>query len=270
MTPMKPGIYDDLPADQYHADPAYSFSAIKQAMRSPAHLKAWLTAPPEQTPAMRIGTLTHLAVLQPDLFGSTTAVAPIVDRRTKEGKSIWEQFQAQNTGKEIITNDEREQLTAMRDSVRIHPAASALLGEGTAEVSVFNQCVETGLPLKARMDWVRENAIVDLKTTEDASPAGFAKSVSNYRYDLQAAHYRRMLKLQGRGELPYILIAVEKEAPFAVAVYRIDEGDLTLADMQMQQQLRAIASCCEFNSWPAYSREVETLTLPKWHNQKAA
>lgn len=267
---MKPGIYNDLPADQYHADPAYSFSAIKQAMRSPAHLKAWLTAPPEQTPAMRIGTLTHLAVLQPDLFGSTTAVAPIVDRRTKEGKSIWEQFQAQNTGKEIITNDEREQLTAMRDSVRIHPAASALLGEGTAEVSVFNQCVETGLPLKARMDWVRENAIVDLKTTEDASPAGFAKSVSNYRYDLQAAHYRRMLKLQGRGELPYILIAVEKEAPFAVAVYRLDEGDLTLADMQMQQQLRAIASCCEFNSWPAYSREVETLTLPKWHNQKAA
>ena len=267
---MKPGIYDDLPADQYHADPAYSFSAIKQAMRSPAHLKAWLTAPPEQTPAMRIGTLTHLAVLQPDLFGSTTAVAPIVDRRTKEGKSIWEQFQAQNTGKEIITNDEREQLTAMRDSVRIHPAASALLGEGTAEVSVFNQCAETGLPLKARMDWVRENAIVDLKTTEDASPAGFAKSVSNYRYDLQAAHYRRMLKLQGRGDLPFYLIAVEKEAPFAVAVYRLDEGDLTLADMQMQQQLRAIASCCEFNSWPAYSREVETLTLPKWHNQKAA
>ena len=270
MTPMKPGIYDDLPADQYHADPAYSFSAIKQAMRSPAHLKAWLTAPPEQTPAMRIGTLTHLAVLQPDLFGSTTAVAPIVDRRTKEGKSIWEQFQAQNTGKEIITNDEREQLTAMRDSVRIHPAASALLGEGTAEVSVFNQCVETGLPLKARMDWVRDNAIVDLKTTEDASPAGFAKSVSNYRYDLQAAHYRRMLRLQGRGDLPFMLIAVEKEAPFAVAVYRLDEGDLTLADMQMQQQLRAIASCCEFNSWPAYSREVETLTLPKWHNQKAA
>lgn len=270
MTPMKPGIYNDLPADQYHADQAYSFSAIKQAMRSPAHLKAWLTAPPEQTPAMRLGTLTHLAVLQPDLFGSTTAVAPIVDRRTKEGKSIWEQFQVQNTGKEIITNDEREQLTAMRDSVRIHPAASALLGEGTAEVSVFNQCVETGLPLKARMDWVRENAIVDLKTTEDASPAGFAKSVSNYRYDLQAAHYRRMLKLQGRGDLPFYLIAVEKEAPFAVAVYRLDEGDLTLADMQMQQQLRAIASCCEFNSWPAYSREVETLTLPKWHNQKAA
>jgi len=270
VTPMKPGIYDDLPADQYHADPAYSFSAIKQAMRSPAHLKAWLTAPPEQTPAMRLGTLTHLAVLQPDLFASTTAVAPIVDRRTKEGKSIWEQFQAQNTGKEIITNDEREQLTAMRDSVRIHPAASALLGEGTAEVSVFNQCAETGLPLKARMDWVRENAIVDLKTTEDASPAGFAKSVSNYRYDLQAAHYRRMLKLQGRGDLPFYLIAVEKEAPFAVAVYRLDEGDLTLADMQMQQQLRAIASCCEFNSWPAYSREVETLTLPKWHNQKAA
>ena len=270
MTPMKPGIYNDLPADQYHADQAYSFSAIKQAMRSPAHLKAWLTAPPEQTPAMRLGTLTHLAVLQPDLFGSTTAVAPIVDRRTKEGKSIWEQFQVQNTGKEIITNDEREQLTAMRDSVRIHPAASVLLGEGTAEVSVFNQCIETGLPLKARMDWVRENAIVDLKTTEDASPAGFAKSVSNYRYDLQAAHYRRMLKLQGRGDLPFYLIAVEKEAPFAVAVYRLDEGDLTLADMQMQQQLRAIASCCEFNSWPAYSREVETLTLPKWHNQKAA
>lgn len=267
---MKAGIYHDLPAEQYHADPAYSFSSIKQAMRSPAHLKAWLAAPPEKTPAMRIGSLTHLGILQPDLFASSTAVAPIVDRRTKEGKSIWEQFQGQNVGKEIITNDEREQLNAMRDAVRIHPAASSLLADGSAEVSVFNDCTETSLSLKARMDWVRGDAIVDLKTTEDASPAGFAKSVSSYRYDLQAAHYRRMLKLQGRGDLPFYLIAVEKEAPFAVAVYRLDEGDLTLADMQMQQQLRAIAACAEFNSWPAYSRDIETLTLPKWHNQQKA
>ena len=267
---MNAGIYHDIPAEQYHAEKAYSASALKQFVRSPAHFQAWLSAPSAQTPAMRLGTLTHLAVLQPDLFASSTVVAPIVDRRTKEGKSIWEQFQGQNVGRNIITSDEREQLASMRAAVAAHPAAAQLLDEGAPEVSVFAPCPETGLPLKARLDWMRRAGIVDLKTTEDASPAAFAKSCSTYRYDLQAAHYRRMLKLHGEGELPFYLIAVEKEPPFATAVYRLDEGDLTLADIQLMQLLRSIQSCTEFDTWPAFSRDIETLTLPKWHNLKTA
>jgi hypothetical protein len=261
---MKHGIHHDLPPDQYHAVRAVSASGLKVFEKSPAHYQHWLANPTEQTPAMRIGTLTHMAVLEPNRFRSQTAVAPIVDRRTKEGKSIWEQFQGQNTGKDIITSDEAQQLEAMRVAVRTHAAAAKLLEDGKPEVSLFGHDEETGLDTKCRCDWLREDAIVDLKTTEDASPTGFARSIVNFRYHVQAAHYRSLASALGLGSLPFYFIAVEKEAPHAVAVYQLDGSDLLMAEQHLRQSLRRMQACQDFNAWPAYSRSIETISLPKW------
>lgn len=261
---MKPGIYHDMPAPDYHAVRAVSKSALDQFEKSPAHYQHWLNNPPEQTPAMRLGSLTHAAVFETTRFRSSVAVAPIVDRRTKEGKAIWEQFSRENEGKDIISSDEMQQLEAMRAAVLSHPAAGKLLEDGNPEVSLFHTDLELGLDLKARLDWVRPEAIVDLKTTEDASPRGFAKSIANFRYHVQAAHYRRMARLMGMGDLPFYFVAVEKSAPHAVAVYQLDAADLILAEQALMESLRRFASCQEFNTWPGYSRAVETISLPKW------
>lgn len=267
---MKPGIYHDMPADEYHAVPAVSASGLKVFERSPAHYQAWLAAKPEQTPAMRIGTLAHLAVLQPDIFRGTTVTAPLVDRRTKEGKSIWEQFQRENEGKEIISHDELTQLEAMHAAVHTHAAAGKLLGDGKAEVSLFWTDQVAGLDLKARFDLLRDDCIVDLKTTDDASPRAFASSIAKFGYHLQAAHYRRMASHLGLGDLPFRFIAVEKEAPHAVAVYELDSADLLLAEQQLQAALHRLQACKEFNAWPAYSRQIETISLPKWAQTQTA
>jgi exodeoxyribonuclease VIII len=157
----------------------------------------------------------------------------------------------------------------MRHAVRAHPAAAKLLTGGAAEVSLFAND-ERGAYCKARYDYLTETAIVDLKTTEDASPAGFARSLANYKYNLQAAHYRAMAKAVGLGDLRFVFVAVEKSAPHAVACYELDAADLILAENERQALLALHSTCSDFKTWPAYSREVETITLPNWAKVKAA
>lgn len=265
---ISPGIYYSMPATEYHADRAVSKSALDQFERSPAHYQHWLTNPPDPTPAMRIGTLAHMAVFETSRFRASTAVAPIVDRRTKEGKAIYEQFSRENEGKEIITADEMQRLENMRAAVFSHAAGGKLLGDGKAEVSVFVRDRDVNLDLKARVDLLREDCIVDLKTTEDASPRGFIKSIASFRYQIQAAHYKRILRLHGLPDLPFYFVCVEKEPPHAVAVYQLDTADLMLAEQNLLDSLRRLAACRDFNAWPAYSRGIETITLPKWANNQ--
>lgn len=257
-------IIPNMPAWEYHRDPSISKSGLDQFRRSPAHFQAWLKEDRQQTPAMRIGTLTHTAVLEPGAFNEKTVVAPLVDKRTKEGKSIWEQFKAEHEGKDIISFDEHDQIVAMRDSVRKHQAAGKLLAKGGSEISVFAVCPQTKVMCKGRFDWLNGNIIVDLKTTEDASPEGFAKSVANYRYHIQAAHYIALAGLVGIKDVTFKMIAVEKAAPYAVAVYELDVADLILAEAERIKLLEMFASCTQFQSWPAYSQSITTISLPRW------
>ena len=254
-------IIRDMPAPDYHAHPAISKSGLDQFRKSPAHYKHWLTAERKETAAMRIGTLTHLSVFQPELYRSRVVVAPIVDRRTKEGKFIWEQFKLENEGKDIVTHDDHSIIREMTTSVRGSDAGLMITG-GAAEVSLF--AAQSGVDCKARLDYVVDDVIVDLKTTEDASMAAFARSVANYRYHVQAAHYLALASELGMGVKRFVFIAVEKEAPYAIARYELDPADLMLAEADRQKHLARYASCQAFDSWPSYSYEIKILTLPKW------
>ena len=64
---MQPGIYPDLDARDYHALPGASASRLRKLWQStPGHLKAEMDAPRENTPALKLGTLAHAVILEPD------------------------------------------------------------------------------------------------------------------------------------------------------------------------------------------------------------
>src|SRR5690606_3181532 len=93
--------------------------------------------------------------------------------------------------KEIISLADYNYCLLIRDKVRAHPTASVLLASGYAEQTF--QFIEpiSGASCKFRPDWLnmQNGVIVDIKTTEDASPRGFARSVEKYRYHVQDAFY---------------------------------------------------------------------------------
>ena len=250
-------IIPDMPAEFYHQHPAVSKSLLDQVARSPMHARAYLEGNrSEPTPAMAFGTAVHCAILEPDLYAQTYATF-VGDRRTKEGKARYEELEAR--GCTIISAADAEAIAGMQRSVRAHPLFMS--HKGQHEVSVFGQDESTGTPVKCRPDiWVREQGvIIDLKTTTDASPAGFARSVAQFRYHVQAAHYMAVT-----GASRFVFFAVEKTLPFAVAAYELDPEALGIGRALRDRDLAAIASAQEFNQWPGYSAMLKTISLPKW------
>ena len=77
--------------DDYHGSEGLSRSALWKFHKIPALYQHEKLNPlyikPEQTPAMVFGNLLHCLVLEPEDFESTYAVAPKVDKRTKDGKA---------------------------------------------------------------------------------------------------------------------------------------------------------------------------------------
>ena len=243
----------------YHADPAISASHLHAVAASPYHYWSRFLAPDRppsvQTAAMKLGSLTHCAVLEPDQLASRYGIAP--DRRTNAGKAAVAEMEA--AGIEAVTAPEMEQAMAMAASVRSHQAAAALLRDGKAEQSFWFDDIATGLRCKCRPDWYTGSTIVDLKTTVDASPKGFAKSVAQWRYHVQQSHY-----LAGTFAERFVFIAVEKFYPYAVGVYELDADAVQLGDYERRNNLQTIADCRAISEWPGYGNTVQLLSLPKW------
>ena len=244
----------------YHSDPAVSASHLHAISKSPAHYYARYLAPNRppsiQTSAMLFGSLVHTAVLEPDELSKRYGVCP--PRNTKAGKEAAAQMKAD--GIEAITQTDWDAAAAISEAVYDHPIAGDLLSQGAPEQSFWWDDKDSGLRCKCRPDWLRSDGIVvDLKTTQDASPKGFAKSVANFRYHVQARHY-----LNGLEAERFVFIAVEKTYPYAVGVYELDGEALMEGGKLVQRDLRRIARCRELDQWPGYSYEITRLSLPLW------
>ena len=244
---------------EYHADPAVSASHLHAVAASPYHYWKRFVDPNRQrlepTAAMRLGTLVHCAVLEPDQLLQRYGVCG--PRNTKAGKEQAAEMEA--AGIEAVSEADMALAKSMCAAVREHPAAAALLQSGKAEQSFWWDDQATGLRCKCRPDWCFGSTIVDLKTTTDASPAGFAKSVANFRYHVQQEHY-----LAGMAADRFIFLAVEKTYPFAVGVYQLDADARAHGAELRRQNMQMIADCRAINEWPGYGTGIEPLSLPSW------
>ena len=246
--------------EEYHADPAISASQLKTVMQSPYHF--WSKyLDPNRTPtiatsAMKLGSLTHCCVLEPDQVSARYGITP--DRRSNAGKALAAEMEA--SGIEAVTAQEMEQALAMAASVRSNSTVSSLLSNGAAETSHWWDDIATGLRCKCRPDWFDGETIVDLKTCQDASPALFAAAVGRFSYQLQAAHY-----LCGTLAKRFVFVAVEKSAPYAVGCYELDAEAMVHGSVLRHNSLQRIQDCRAINSWPSYTDDgIQTLQLPGW------
>jgi hypothetical protein len=270
---VSPDEWEPMENAAYHAlTSVVSKSHLDLIARSPLHYWARYLDPnrvePEPTPAMRLGTAVHTLTLEPDTWEQRYVTAPQVDRRTKEGKARWAEFEEEAAGRELISAEDRAVVTRMAEAVWSHPAAAMLLKmPGQAETTHMWTDEVTGLGCKCRPDWLTNDGalVVDLKTTEDASPAGFRKSISSWRYHVQSAWYLQGLE-QATGQRPdqFIFICVEKKPPYAVAVYAADPEMVATGAATAARDLALLAECKAGNSWPSYSSQIEVISLPGW------
>lgn len=261
-----PGLYPDVPHAVYRGWRAASQTVLKiMRDRSPAHALEYMLHPPEPTPALLLGAAVHTAVLQPDLFRQLYARAPEADRRTKAGREAWEAVEAEHPEATILRPEEYDLCIAIRDSVYAHPAARKLL-RGQTEVSAVWRDPWHGVLCKGRFDVIPDGlgVIADMKTARDASPGAFSRTVYANGLYIQGAMYLMGGRALGLDVDLFAIVAVEKEPPYAVAVYNVRGEALAAGEEELGRLLETWARCMETGNWPGYPDKAVDITLPPW------
>lgn len=299
---FEPGqFYDDIPNPLYHAGPGCSSSNLKQVAQSPAHYWTLKHHPKPSTPTMILGTQLHCLVLEPDVFAQTYVLEPSdAPRRPTRAQmnakkpspeslhaiAYWREFDVENEGKQIIDNKPGEdpfwspgdwdRLHRIRDSILAHPIASCFLQHFIPERSMYwHERIAVRLPggeieinelAKARFDGIdlMHNIGFDLKTAADASYSGFTRAVVDFGYHISRQWYMRGQAATGHALQEFVFIVAEKEPPYAVGVYTVDQRFQSLADSLIRVYLETYSRCRELNEWPAYPIDVRELQTPRY------
>lgn len=246
--------------EEYHAHPAISSSDVKAVYGS--SLLHWKNKVYKSSPAFDLGTAVHAMVLEDHL--DLVARGP----ETRRGNA-WKDAKAaaDMAGQLLLTEGDFDQARAMADSLLKTDVGFRMADDSTInEMSVFATDPDIGIEIKTRPDsyWPEKGVIYDIKTTQDASPRGFAREVVKYNYAIQAAFYRRVLMLSGMDAKQFVFACVEKQPPYAVGVHILSDEYLEWADNQMMRTLDVIKQAQDDGTfdtgWPA----VNVIDIPRW------
>ena len=232
------GIVYDMSNEDYHNQVGYSSSAIKTVCKqSLAHYMA--QKPLGDSPAFALGSAVHATLLEPERDLVTKGP------RTRASK-LFKDLYANKKGDEVIlTEVEYHVHNKMRNAALDNPICNALLThkERVTESSVFTVDPVSGLNIKTRPDlYIPETGqIVDIKTTIDASPKGFAEQVGKYHYHVQAAFYMLTCKLAGLKAKEFSFIAIEKTAPYMAHLHVVSPELMIQATKKVKETLALIA-----------------------------
>lgn len=270
MALLPRGMYRDVPAALYHRriPGLASKSTLDMVDRAPARYEAWLGGTDgESSEALEFGAALHSGMLEPAEYERLYVAAPDHgDQRFKENKAKRAAWAAKHAGKKLLSAEDASTIAGMCRAVRAHPTAAGLLVGGEAELTLRWDDPETGIYCKARTDYyVRDLAtVVDVKSTEDARPEPFARSVAKYGYHVQNAIYEDAFAALGEPIEHFVFLAIEKRPPYLIGLYELDADAIERGRARARQNLLTLRECIERGVYPGYSEEIETLSLPRW------
>ncbi len=264
--------------------------------KSAAHYKHWCDHPEDdpETDAFDFGHGLHHAVLEPHLVDKLYAILPPGAPNRPSSRQInakrpspetvaqidwWADFNNIHGGKTILDAKEYDAIRGMVDSMRnqvlVIPQSSGkpikikggeLFDLCEKEVTLRWVDERTGVKCKARADLSCKELQFggDVKSTIDASPEGFARAVTRYRYHQQHVHYTDGAKACGAPWGNFFFFACEKARPHVPAVYHIpamaEERGRELRDRALDK----LKKCLDSGRWSGYSETITELVLPVW------
>lgn len=269
----EPGIYRMSP-EQYHADPVVGRSVSSTALRMmlppqgcPAKARHYLDHPTERhiSSAMEFGSAAHNLVL-----GETTKVIKMDVENWRSPADREERDAHQAAGRVVIKASDWPRVEALAEAIQADPWASALLSSGEAEVVLVWRDEPTGLMVRAMFDRLAVTGTgtlpwPDYKTTPDASPDAFGKSVDRFAYHQQIELYSAGIRAVMPDRDPHgFLVAQEVDPPHLVQVYPLDPVARRVGQARNRWALDLYAQCVADSTWPGYVESPHDLSLPRW------
>lgn len=235
------------------------------------------TAPRDtETNAMRIGTASHVSVLQPDRFNELIAIIPpdVLSSNGARMGNKWKEYEETQAtlGKTCVKESEIKDILAMREAIKADALCKWITSpRAICETPIYWQDEETGLELRCLPDFVLplEDKLLcaDLKTCADIET--FDKAVST-NYFMQEPHYLAGLRSVYGNEIEIMFgfVAVQKTPPYPVNLFQMTERMSAEAHELWRNALRIVAECKKTNNWtdPSQFKGVTVDRRIDWSN----
>ena len=268
---MDLGLYPGLSFERYSSLERINISNLKEMVRSPLHYR-YRCAHQRESTALSMGRSAHAAVLEPERFERDYVVWDEVTDAGKMSPRRGKKFDAFcefHKGKIGVEPKEHRFACNVRDAVRAKPVARKYLdGEGTRELTLLWDDVETKAPCKGRLDLVTHvegvDVIVGLKTDRDLTPRTFSAKAARLLYHLQWGFYYDAFSTVTGREPRVVEICVETEPPHDVTVYVIPSDVIEVGREQYRELLAKHRECERSKRWPGRSDNEVVFELPAY------
>ena len=229
------------------------------------------TLPRKDSAAFAMGHAVHCLALEPERFDERFAVAPKVDRRTTAGKVAWAEYLADCEGKTVLDEQDYADAVACVQALNNHADFATIMAQ-PRRVEVEHYFDLFGHRFKARLDCVIDSMrlILDIKTTDDASPHRWQWSAVDYGYHRQQIIYQEALRQETGKQYRFIFAVVEKPKPSTrgipptAALYELREESVLMGVEDTQDLVWQYERRTKENDWQQpYSDGIFPLRLPK-------
>lgn len=243
----------------YFNRPEHSRSSLALLLESPYKYylqyvdKSWKV---EETPAMRLGTAIHTAVLEPEKFFELYCLnVEGISLATKEGKAL--KALAEEQGKTLLSASDSEAAINMQSAIKNHETARMLLITAAIqhEAEFYGEIM--GHACRARMDVIGQNYVADLKTIASAEKHSIANAIHAHNLDLQAWMY-----LELAGVDSFFFVFIEKAFPHLIRTYEISDEWLFQGEQKFLKATKILKQCEESGQWPHFLEDEEELYIP--------
>lgn len=266
-----PMLVRNLDENVYHSD---------QATLSASGAKVLLgkRPPSPDGDALIFGRLVHTVILEPNNLDAYAVLNPDEIGLTVKGEKsenptatrAWKDavFAAKRNNLTVISPQLFAKAQALAAAIEKHPEAGRLLAAATDyEVSAYADH-PSGARVRARFDLVGPGFIGDIKTTRDADPETFGRSMHAFGYHISAANYLDIARANGLAADRFDLVCIEKE-PTPGGEYRVSVLEIHPDAIDKGREL--MAEACD--RWlalgkridlPSYGDDRHVIDLPGW------
>lgn len=262
MIITKEGVYKDVTIDLYHDSDGISASGIKLLLDAPEkfHHSYICRKKQNKSPAMVLGNALHAYILEPEKFINSYYIYDNIDKRTKAGKEKYKEAEMSAEGKILLSQDDFSKIFEMSYSAR-NIIKSSIKSRGNIETSIAFKY--DNVLLRSRPDYFDDDQIIDIKTTRDASPDSFSRSVFSYGYHIQAAiAIMAINKTLGMSYNKVKLIAIESTEPFVTRVYRLNQDSIAQGWAECVKAINIYKNSLMSGNW-TFEHELD-IEVPKY------
>jgi hypothetical protein len=217
-----------------------------------------------------------------------------INRRTKAGQAEWDEFVSDCAlkdlkivddsdfvkamdyvdlvkGKTVLDEQDHADAVACVQALNNHPEFAAIMAQ-PRRVEVEHQFDLFGHRFKAKPDCIVDSMklILDIKTTDDASPHRWQWSAVDYGYHRQQFIYQVALDKAKGERYRFIFAVVEKPKPSTrgipptVALYELDDATIEMGCDDTLGLVREYERRTKENDWQQpYSSGIVPLRLPR-------